>query len=169
MNKKSEIDTIEEHLPYIRKICASFSRDTDELNDLVQEVFIQLWKNFNTFKGDSKITTWIYRITVNMCLYQTGKSRKLNLIRADQPMLVKAAAVSYNDEKEEDLSLLLYEAIKLLKPIDRAIITLYLERKGQDEIAEIMGLSVTNVGVRINRAKKELKKLVYEKYGRDLE
>lgn len=169
MNKKREIDIIEEHLPYIRKICASFSRDTDELNDLVQEVFIQLWKNFNTFKGDAKLTTWIYRITVNMCLYQIGKSRKLNLIRTDQPMLVKAAEASHNQDEEENLSLMLYEAIKLLKPIDRAIITLYLERKAQDEIGEIMGLSVTNVGVRINRAKKELKKLVYEKYGRDLE
>lgn len=169
VDKKNSSEIIEQQLPYIRKICASFSEDQEELNDLVQEVCIQLWRTLDSFKGQSKITTWIYRVTVNICLYHVGKRKKHRNVPTDQHLLVNSVESGQEQEQDVDLTKILYDAIKLLKPVDRAIITLYLEKKTHEEISDILGMTPTNVGVRISRCKKELKKIVDERYRTNME
>lgn len=158
-------DIIRKHLPYIRRICAGFTDDPDELNDLVQEVSIQVWKSLKSFQAKSKITTWIYRITVNMCLYHVGKEKKKTVrqVRLSDEAAMTGADLSH-DSQPNAMAEKLYEAIRKLKPINRAVIMLYLDKSSYEEIAEITGLTQSNIGVKINRTKIELKKMINNEY-----
>ncbi|NER12757.1 sigma-70 family RNA polymerase sigma factor [Leptobacterium flavescens] len=151
---------ISEYLPFIRKICFGFADNEDELNDFTQEVLIQIWRKIDTFKGEAKFSTWIYRVTVNVCLYEVSKKKKNEKIKTDLMRTAKGSHSSPKEESSENQINLLYKAIKQLSQLDRAIIMLYLEKKTHNEIAEIIGLSQSNVGVRINRIKKKLKQLM---------
>lgn len=123
--------------------------------DLFQEILLQLWKAFPTYDRKRKYTTWMYRIALNTAIsqFRKTKSDKIDLIDS------YTDTISYNDnfdEKNEDAGLLL-KAISLLSKAEKAIIMLYMEDCSYDEISEIIGISVSNVGVKINRIKKKLK------------
>lgn len=154
---------INDHYGIIRKLCRGYSNSKEDFEDNVQEVCFQLWKSVDKFEGKSKSGTWVYRLTLNVCLYNLNKRKK----RVDHPSeinFIAKKADEYTPLHESDSPLnILYESITLLSPIDRAIIMLYLEKKEHSEIAEVVGLSVSNVGVKINRIKKQLKKIVDER------
>jgi RNA polymerase sigma-70 factor, ECF subfamily len=139
----------------IIKICRIYSDNEDDFNDLFQEVVIQLWKSYKSFRGDSKLSTWIYRVALNTSIsYIKLKNRRVATISFSTPH----HAVSYQDYDStlDDEVKALYKAIQMLKEGDRAIVTLYLEEKSYDEISEIVGITPNNVGVKINRIKKQL-------------
>jgi len=159
MNNKDFNKEVSEYLPLIRKICFGFANNEDELNDFTQEVLIQIWRKMDTFRGEAKLSTWIYRVTVNVCLYEVSKKRKNEKMKKElMNAPIDRSDFSENSSNESQINHL-YKAIKKLPQLDKAIIMLYLEKKTHKEIAEIIGLSPSNTGVRINRIKKKLKKL----------
>lgn len=163
--KKERFHTfINEHYGIIRKLCRGYSNSKEDFEDNLQEVCFQLWKSIDKFEGKSKSGTWVYRLTLNVCLYNLNKRKK----RIDHPteieLITKRTDESAQLYDADSPVKILYESITLLKPIDRAIIMLYLEKKEHSEIAEVVGLSVSNIGVKINRIKKQLKKIVDERY-----
>jgi len=148
-------------LPYsgiIIKICRAYTDTQEDFEDYYQEVCLQIWRSHSNFKEQSKWSTWVYRISLNVCLTLLKKKRnKENHFALDSlPDEAIEDSRSFVDESLNQL----YQAIKQLSEIDRAVIMLYLEEKSYQEIAEIIGTNPNNIGVRIKRIKERLKKLL---------
>ena len=149
-------------LPYagiIIKICRAYTDSQEDFEDYYQEVCLQIWKSKDNFRGDSQWSTWIYRLSLNICLTLIRKKKKARQHYSTDTISEHEASEKNAAFSNEDLSLL-YKAIKQLSKIDRAVILLYLEEKPNKEIAEIIGTNPNNIGVRINRIKERLKKLL---------
>ena len=145
---------MKEHKNTIYTVCFMFSKDTDEVNDLFQEILINLWQGFNSFKGESSIRTWIWRVSLNTCISSERKKNKLQTV----PLSMDINLYEDTDEDSRQIQML-YSRINRLKPFDRAIVLLWLDNLSYDEIAAIVGISVKNVSVRLVRIKEELKKM----------
>lgn len=144
------------HKDKIYRLCLGFIREKDVANDLFQEILIKIWRNLESFKGESEISTWIYRIAYNTALTFTAKEKK----KADQQTelpetLDLAEPENYSQEQEKQLQLL-YQAISELPELDRIIATLLLEGSAYKTIAEISGISENYVAVKVNRIKATL-------------
>ena len=145
---------VREHKSTIYTVCFMFSKDSDEVNDLFQEVLINLWKGFESFEGKSKIDTWIWRVSFNTCITQERKKKRSSAI----PLSMEIDL--YNDKDEDTRQVqMLYDRIHQLKPFDRAIVLLWLENMSYEEIAAIVGITIKNVSVRLYRIKEELKNM----------
>ncbi len=143
----------------IHQVCNVYCDDREHRKDLFQEILIQLWKSFASFKGEAKFSTWMYRVSLNVALqYVRKKDKVLDQISLSDE-LKNLSDVAQEDQYEEDLKLL-YKAISQLNDIEKAIIMLYLDDKGNDEISEITGISQNYVRVRMNRSKEKLKKIL---------
>ena len=147
---------IETHKAKIFKTCLGFTGNSEEAKDLVQEVCINLWQGLGKFRKDANISTWIYRVTVNTCLMYKRK-KKLQTIALSNVQEPKFLADKANDKAEKDLQLL-RKYIAELPEKERIIIILYLENLSYEEIAEVTGITVNYLGVKINRIKKILTK-----------
>ncbi|MCR4766050.1 MAG: sigma-70 family RNA polymerase sigma factor [Bacteroidaceae bacterium] len=144
---------VHNHKSTIFTVCYMFSKDQDEVNDLFQEVLINLWKGLESFKGESDIKTWIYRVSINTCI-SSERKKKRNALPLDMDMNL------YEDHDEDTRQIkMLYHRINKLGYFDRAIVLLWLENLSYDEIAAITGISVKNVSVRLFRIKEQLKKM----------
>lgn len=143
----------------IHKVCNIYCQDREHRKDLFQEILIQLWKSFKSFKGEAKFSTWMYRVSLNVALQYVRKESRSPSKVALSDELTNLSDFSSDDHYEEDLQLM-YQAINQLNDIEKAIIMLYLEDKGNDEIAEIVGISQNYVRVRMNRSKEKLKKIL---------
>ena len=141
----------------IMHLCRAYARDEDSLKDLVQEVTLQLWRSHSSFKGNSQLSTWVYRVTLNVCLSQAKKGKR----RPETVPLEWGTSKSEEFDHEKEQIDQLYAGIKQLKEADRAIILLYLEDKSYKEMSEILGITVTNVGVKVNRLKDKLKQMIH--------
>jgi len=149
-------------LPYagiIIKICRAYSHTQEDFEDYYQEVCLQIWRSKDSFKGDADWSTWIYRITLNVCLTLLKKDKKHSqrFVSDALPPEVRVENLAFASEQLN----LLYAAIRRLSEVDRAVILLYLEEKSYQEIAIIIGTNPNNIGVRINRIKERLKKLLH--------
>lgn len=145
------------YAPIIIKICRAYTNSQEDYEDYYQEVCLQIWKSRENFRGNSKWSTWIYRISLNVCLTLLKKNKKKQDIPTEN---IPAAEVEESRFFTDESLNLLYAAIKQLSEVDRAVILLYLEEKSYQEIAEITGTSANNIGVRITRIKSRLKKLL---------
>ncbi len=145
---------IKEHKSTIYTVCFMFSKDSDEVNDLFQEVLINLWQGFASFEGKSKIGTWIWRVSFNTCISQERKKKRTATI----PLTMGIDLFNDKDDDTKQVKML-YDRIHRLKPFDRAIILLWLEGMPYDEIAAIVGITTKNVSVRLYRIKEELKQM----------
>ena len=154
MKEKEFEKIVKEHKNTIYTVCFMFSKDADEVNDLFQETLINLWQGFNSFKGESSIRTWIWRISLNTCISSERKKSKLHTV----PLSMDINLYEDTDEDSRQIQML-YNRINRLKPFDRAIVLLRLDNLSYDEIATIVGISVKNVSVRLVRIKEELKKM----------
>ena len=154
MKEKEFEKIVKEHKNTIYTVCFMFSKDADEVNDLFQETLINLWQGFNSFKGESSIRTWIWRISLNTCISSERKKSKLHTV----PLSMDINLYEDTDEDSRQIQML-YNRINRLKPFDRAIVLLWLDNLSYDEIAAIVGISVKNVSVRLVRIKEELKKI----------
>ena len=142
------------HKNTIYTVCFMFSKDSDEVNDLFQEVLINLWKGFESFEGKSKIDTWIWRVSFNTCIDQDRKKKRTSSIPLSMGIDL------FNDKDDDTRQVkMLYDRIHRLKPFDRAIVLLWLENMSYEEIAAIVGITVKNVSVRLYRIKEELKQM----------
>ena len=145
------------HVAIIIKICRAYTNTQQDFEDYYQEVCLQIWRSHKSFKGESEWSTWVYRVTLNVCLTLLKKYKNsLKGLASDYDPLLSETNKAF---AEDDLNVL-YDAIKQLSEIDRAVITLYLEEKSYQEIALIMGTNTNNIGVRIKRIKERLKKLL---------
>ncbi len=148
---------IKNHIGMIRKISRSYSNNQFDYEDNVQEVCLQIWRSFGKFRGEAKQNTWLYRIAINTCINQLKKRSNQKINEAEEQFIAESQDLL--DPKNEQLKQI-YDAIKELNPTDRAIILLYLDKNSLQEISDVMGISTTNVGVKIGRIKNKLKKLI---------
>ena len=130
-----------------------FANDADEVNDLFQEVLINLWSGLSLFRGESKMDTWVYRVSLNTCISSDRKKKQ-----ATVPLTMDINLFEDKDEDTRQIQML-YKRIHQLKPFDRAIVLLWLENMSYEEIAAIVGITVKNVSVRIYRIKEQLKQM----------
>lgn len=141
------------------KICRIYTTDRDAHKDLFQEITIQLWKNYPKFRGDSKFSTWMYRVALNTAISLYRKSTRTIQTQDISDFSYKIKATDYDDTEEKQLAAL-YKAIHKLNDIEKALIFLYLEDKSFKEIAETLGVSSVNARVKMTRAKEKLKNIL---------
>ena len=145
-------DVIFPHQALIHKICRMYRDTPEDQEDLFQEIIYQLWKSYPKFQGKSKISTWMYRIGLNTAMASFRKN-KVKLLYSDTVPDKNSLPETAEYWREE----LLFSAIRQLSDDERALIGLYLDDFSYVEIAEIIGISENNIGVRLNRIKKKLK------------
>ncbi len=148
---------VTENIDLIRHLCRAYARNEEDLKDLMQEVTVQLWRSHKRFQGKSQVSTWVYRVTLNVCLSQARRDKR----RVPTSSLDTLDFAEYVSNVEKEQIELLYQAIRKLKESDRAVVLLYLENKSYKEIADILGMTVSNVGVKVNRLKNQLKKMIH--------
>lgn len=160
MNQKEQReyfrDIIEQHKGILFKVARAYCLNEDDRQDLIQEMMIQIWQSINRFNNQIKISTWLYRISLNVAISFYRK----NMARANKNTMLneQTEQIPTDDKTEEDQQLnLLEQFISELKEFDKALMILYLEDKSHAEIAEILGMTVSNVGTKIGRIKDKIK------------
>lgn len=153
--EKEFTQIIEAHKTTIYTVCHMFANNTEEVDDLFQEVLIALWRGFSSFRGDSKVSTWIYRVSLNTCINTERKKSR----RADSARLKMDINLFSDTDHESRQVQMLRERIGRLGLFDRAIILLWLENLSYDEIGQIVGISAKNVSVRLVRIREQLKNM----------
>ena len=152
------LQLVKEHQKMIHKVCNLYCHSLYEREDLFQEIVVQLWKGYPKFRGDAKFSTWLYRVALNTAISGLRKKEK-NIAYVD-PSALPTALQNLNDNNPEQEQLQqLYEAIRRLGEIDRAVVMLYLEDRSYEEMEEVLGISQNNLRVKMNRIKEKLRKL----------
>lgn len=141
------------------KICRLYTTNEQAHKDLFQEITIQLWKNYPKFRGDSKFSTWMYRVALNTAISLYRKSTRTVKTQDYSEVSFKIKTDDYDDTEELQLASL-YKAIQTLNDIEKALIFLYLEDKPYKEIADTLGISAVNARVKMTRAKDKLKAIL---------
>jgi RNA polymerase sigma-70 factor (ECF subfamily) len=162
LDKPSEhnfVELLEKHQNIVHKVCRLYTNNYDAHNDLFQEITIQLWKAFPKFRGDSKFTTWMYRVGLNTAITLYRKSKRRIKTQEFDAIQFKISAEEYDSTEEEQLKLM-YQAVHQLNDIEKALVFLYLEDKDYREISETLGISEVNARVKMNRVKKKLKTIL---------
>ena len=162
MDKKLEhrfIKLLEANQNIVHKICRLYTNDKDAHDDLFQEITIQLWRAFPKFRGDSKFSTWMYRVALNTAITLYRKSKQQIDTQDFESLSFKIKSEEYDDTTEQQLKLM-YDAVKKLNDIDKALVFLYLEDKSYREISGTLGISEVNARVKMNRAKDKLRKIL---------
>lgn len=141
----------------IISVCDVYAISQADRDDLFQEITLNLWKGRDSFKGKSKLSTWIYRVSLNTAISKARKQKNSRILYTENvPELARTEDTSGTDQQFKAL----YQGINRLKAVEKAIVLLYLEEKSYEEIAEIMGISRTNVSVKLVRLKRKLEKMV---------
>jgi RNA polymerase sigma factor (sigma-70 family) len=154
--KETFIKAIKENESLIFKIASVYTNNTDDKADLVQEIIYQLWKSFDSFNQQSNLSTWLYRVALNVAIYHLKVAkRRVATVQIDEQIL------NYQDEDNSALEQkweVFRKLIENLNLLDKAIVMLYLDNKSHEEIAGIIGISISNVGTKMQRIKEKLKK-----------
>lgn len=156
MNSKEQQFTqlIKQHKETIYTVCLMHTADQDEVQDLMQEALIQLWRSFETFRGESDIRTWIWRVTSNACISFCRKEEK----HRETLQLEVADLLTVDDEDNRQIRML-HDRIYRLRPFDRTVVLLWMEDMSYEEIGQILGISAKNVSVRLFRIKEQLRQM----------
>ena len=153
------VSQLEAHQNIVHKVCSLYTDNREAHNDLFQEIAIQLWKAYPRFRGDSKFSTWMYRVALNTAITLYRKSKNQPATQDFDTVLYRVKAEQYDPTEEQQLNLM-YSAIRELGDIDKALVFLYLEDKNYSEIAETLGISEVNARVKMNRIKTKLKTIL---------
>ena len=146
---------VKEYRKTIYTICYFYSKDSEEVNDLYQEILINLWKGFEKFRGESSLKTWIWRVSLNTCNNQERKKKS-----SVQTIPLSIDIDLYNDDDVQSKQIqMLYDRINRLDVFDRAISLLWLENMNYQDIADVVGISLSNVTTRLFRIKEQLKSM----------
>jgi RNA polymerase sigma-70 factor (ECF subfamily) len=150
------LQTINEHQRILHKVCRMYTTNQDDHNDLFQEMILQLWKAFPSFRNEAKITTFMYRIALNTAISGIRKKKiKTTELESISFQIKETIEENFSDELK-----LLHASIEQLSDVEKSIVLLFLEDKPYDEIAEITGISANYVAVKMNRIKEKLRKLL---------
>ena len=159
LNKKENkyLELIHSNLAMINKLASLYTDNEEDQKDLVQEIYFQIWKSFDSFKSKSKKSTWLYRICLNTSIQflkvKNRKTKYINIEKINSKYYHSSSTIL--DESIQNM----FKLIQQLNALDKGIILLYLEDLSHKEIAEIIGISVSNVGTKIQRIKQKLKQL----------
>ena len=142
----------------IIKLCRAYTNSQEDFEDYYQEVCLQIWRSKDNFKQQSEWSTWIYKLSLNVCLtyLKKAKNSQQHFVSDSLPDEVITDSQNFSEQSINQL----YQAIRQLSEIDRGVILLYLEEKSYQDIAEIMGSNANNIGVRIQRIKQRLNKIL---------
>ena len=152
LQKQNFIRIINSNQGIVKSLCKAYYASYEDQRDAYQDIILQLWKSFATFRGESELSTWIYRVSLNTLLTKVRKEKNKIII---EPLLISdlITPTAMADDDRELLSMV----IQSLKNVDKAIVILYLEGYKNKEIAQILDLTLTNVSTRLHRVKTELK------------
>lgn len=148
---------IQQHEKLVYKVCHIYAADAEDIRDLFQEIVLQAWRGYSRFRGDAAPGTWLYRVALNTAISHKRKQHKQNTVAATDVLpyinIAEDAHTPYAEEYR-----IMHQLIGTLPPLDKALVLLYLEDRPHAEIADILGISTSNVGTRLNRIKDKLKK-----------
>lgn len=158
------LKALEQNQQKLLRICSVYAKDAEDTKDLFQEVLIHVWKAMPTFNANASLATWMYRITLNVCLRFRSKELKKQkkILQMDSITISNLKSEPENNELTQPLKKL-RSCIKKLNEADKAIIALYLEELQYKEISNITGLTENNIAVKIKRIKKKLLNCINEK------
>lgn len=157
-HEKEFVAVVQENKATIYTVCYMFSADKDEVEDLFQEALIALWQGFPSFRGESNIRSWIYRVALNTCISSERKRRR----RTESVCLEMNIDLFTDTDDDSRQSQMLRQRISKLGVFDRAIVLLWLENLSYEEIGAIVGISAKNVSVRLVRIREQLKNMSNE-------
>ena len=151
---------IEDHKHILYKVCQSYCPTRDDRDDLAQEIIVQLWRSFGSFDERHRFSTWMYRICLNVAIsfHRRESTRRRHVLSADQHVL---DVVDESESSSEDL-VLLHQFINRLDALNKALVLLYLDGHSYREIADVLGISETNVATKISRLKTSMKRELCE-------
>lgn len=152
------LSLLDEHKKILYKVAGSYCRNPEDRQDLTQEIVVQLWRSFDRYDESYRFSTWMYRIALNVAIsfYRSETRRSRDIVPAEESIL-EIADPRGSAEVDENLQLL-QQQIEQLDALDRALIILYLDGNRYDTIAEILGISETNVGTKLGRIKQKLRR-----------
>jgi RNA polymerase sigma factor (sigma-70 family) len=157
--EKEFLQIITENQGIIHKVCSIYCDLEEDRRDLFQEILVQLWKSYPSFRSESKFTTWMYRVALNTAITSFKKDKRQPDKSGVSFENLQLAEEMY-DTRTEDQIKLLNTAVSQLTGVEKSIILLFLEDKKYEEIAEITGITQNYVRVKMNRIKKKLKMLM---------
>lgn len=158
-SEKDFVKLINENQGLIHKVCLMYERNDESRKDLFQEIVLQLWRAFPSFKGQAKITTWMYRIALNTAISSFRKTSRLPESTAIDNVKFQIADDNESATRREQFKML-ENAIKQLNEIEKAMMMLYLDDIPYEEIAETLGITQNNVRVKMNRIREKLKNIM---------
>ena len=156
--KEKFITLIKQHEGLILKICKMYGNTAEDQADIYQDIALQLWRSFPSFKETSKVSTWIYRIGLNTAITRLRKEKKHSNKKEIDDWAMALPSSSYKEEQEKDQ--LMQLAIQQLTEIEKSIVLLYMEDKSYKEMAEIIGITESNIGFKLNQIKTKLKLII---------
>jgi RNA polymerase sigma-70 factor (ECF subfamily) len=156
--EKKFLRLISEHEGLIHKICHVYAADALAKQDLFQEIFIQLWKSFENFRNESKISTWMYRVALNTALTEKRRNKTKVSISFFSSLKDDKAQESNMDADEENLNLL-FSAISKLTEVEKAVVMLYLDDKSYEDMEDVLGINQGTLRVKMNRIKEKLRQI----------
>ncbi len=160
MDRDRFVAVIKENQNLIFKICHSYCQNPEDRKDLQQEIMIQLWSSFKKFDGRVKISTWIYRIALNTAISFYRKESKYREKTAPMDASIIYLSDIQSDSEQHEKLAMLYRFIESLNEMDKALMLLYLDDNSYRVIAEVLGISETNVATKISRIKKILREQI---------
>ena len=153
------LEVLGRHEHIITKVIRIYGVDSQDRRDLFQEIVYQLWRSYGSFKGESRISTWLYRVAINTAITSFRKTKRVPEHTELDDRSVHVLPQFDRPDRSEQVQQL-YSAIRNLGEVDRALVMLYLEELSYKEIAEVLGLTEDNVGVKLNRIKTKLRVLM---------
>ena len=160
LSEQAFLEAVATHQAILHKVCRIYCDSPEDRRDLLQEMLLQLWRAWPGFREEARVSTWMYRIALNTAISDLRKRQR-------QPQTEEIEAAAFLPEMEAALSLesqeqtlFLREAIRQLSSVEKAIVMLYLESHSYEEIAEIIGITPTHVGVKLNRIRRHLSKII---------
>jgi len=155
------VKLVQEHRFLLYKVCRLYCFTEADRQDLFQEIVIQLWKSYPGFRGDSKFSTWLYRIALNTAISDLRKQGRRPSTTSTSEIPPSLPDMTWPGEEEQQLQQL-YAAIARLSDVEKALVMLYLEDKSYEEMEEIMGINQNNLRVKMNRIREKLRKMTKE-------
>jgi RNA polymerase sigma-70 factor (ECF subfamily) len=157
--EKAFLDMINAHRGIIYKVCNLYCSNNEDRKDLFQEIVLQLWKSFGRFRNESLLSTWMYRVALNTAISNFRKEKRKPESKSISVAEFQIPDIDEFSKEMENLGLL-KNAINQLTEIEKAVIMLHLDERSYEEISEIVGITKSNVGVRLNRIKTKLETII---------
>jgi len=153
------IRVINTHARILHKVCRLYGKNDEDRNDLYQEIVLQLWRAFPAYRREAQSSTWLFRVALNTAISLFRRQSRRVVGEGFDGDLLDVAQASVSPEIDDQMDQF-YTAVEQLSPVEKALIFLYLDNNSYDEIAKIIGISQSNVGVKLNRIKGKLKRIV---------